>query len=322
MHGAAVPLAERSNQHTDADAFLISDMIDLALFRSLLTENLRSKPMVLFFHENQLSYPWSEQDQDIQLKRDRHYAWMNFSSALVADRVWWNSDYHKSSFVRALPEFLSAFPDHRLLDRVKIIDQKSIVKYIGIDFPDTPIEKPEKITKPKTILWNHRWEYDKGPDDFFSTLISLKEKGIDFNLIVCGEQYSKYPKVFDHAKEQLKDEIIHFGYVDSREEYYSLLKRADLLPVTGIQDFFGISIAEAAWFGAKPILPLRLSYPEIFSPVATFYQEKSELKTLLTKELSTETEATPLNTVRESLNRFHWKEIAENYDVEFEGLMN
>lgn len=315
MHGGAVKLAEKCSAHSNTDVFLVSDMIDLALFKSLLPMALREKPIVLYFHENQLTYPWSDTDQDISLKRDRHYGWINFSSALVADHVWWNSDYHKSSFLSALPEFLKAFPDHRLLDKVESIVQKSKVMYIGLDLPcDTYSENPLSTKGDKVILWNHRWEYDKGPDQFFSTLFELKEEGYSFKLIVCGEKFNSYPAIFDKAEDVLADEIIHFGFVNGREDYQNLLKSAHILPVCSLQDFFGISIAEAAWFGVKPILPRRLTYEELFSATASFYGKPKELKNIIISELNKAPEGRELTLIRKNIDQLHWSKIARKYD--------
>ncbi len=42
------------------------------------------------------------------------------------------------------------------------------------------------------------------------------------------------------------------------------MQAADILPVTSIHEFFGISVMEAIYCGCYPILPRRLTYPELF----------------------------------------------------------
>jgi glycosyltransferase involved in cell wall biosynthesis len=126
--------------------------------------------------------------------------------------------------------------------------------------PVLTLEK-ERVEQP-ILIWNHRWEYDKNPEAFFEALKQLKEEGISFQLIVCGEKTKKYPRVFDQLKEVFADELIHFGYAASRKEYLELLRRATVLPVTSNQDFFGGSVVEGIAAGCIPVLPQRLAYPE------------------------------------------------------------
>lgn len=40
-------------------------MMDLALFKSLISEKYNDTPIALYFHENQLCYPWSDDYVDI-----------------------------------------------------------------------------------------------------------------------------------------------------------------------------------------------------------------------------------------------------------------
>ena len=40
------------------------------------------------------------------------------------------------------------------------------------------------------ILWNHRWEYDKNPEDFFKCLKEIQSKNIDFQLVILGVYFA------------------------------------------------------------------------------------------------------------------------------------
>ena len=59
-------------------------MLNLPVFKSLIKSNVK---IVLYFHENQITYPWSDNDPDIKLKRDQHYGFINYTSALIADEI-------------------------------------------------------------------------------------------------------------------------------------------------------------------------------------------------------------------------------------------
>lgn len=45
------------------------------------------------------------------------------------------------------------------------------------------------------IVWNHRWEHDKNPEDFFSVLFELHTSHVSFSLSVLGESYGEVPEV-------------------------------------------------------------------------------------------------------------------------------
>ena len=64
--------------------------------------SLAGVPVVLYLHENQLTYPLPE-----GVERDYTYAYINYLSALTADRVVFNSQHHYAEFMEALPVLLS-----------------------------------------------------------------------------------------------------------------------------------------------------------------------------------------------------------------------
>ena len=60
----------------------------------------------MYFHENQITYPWSPHDKDKQFKRDLHYHFINYSSSLVSDFNYFNSNYHFISYINGLKSIL------------------------------------------------------------------------------------------------------------------------------------------------------------------------------------------------------------------------
>jgi len=57
---------------------------------------------------------------------------------------------------------------------------------------------------------------------------------------------------------------VHFGYAENYEEYCMLLHQADIVVSTAVHEFYGIAVIEAVRAGCRPLLPKRLSYPELF----------------------------------------------------------
>ena len=307
MHGGAVTLArEFMNMNWKPDLILSSDMLDLTTFISLTKNLTHNIPISIYFHENQLSYPWSPKDRDFKNKRNHHYGFINYASALAADKIFFNSKFHMDSFLNELLPFLKNFPDHNELETVYKIRSKSKVLYLGMDLGKFDGYNIKKEKHP-IILWNHRWEYDKNPELFFFVLEKIKKKGYQFKLAILGETFSQSPKIFEKAKNTFINEIMHWGYIKSFKSYAEILLKADIIPVTSKQDFFGVSIMEAIYCNNWPILPKRLSYPELLPKnnfKDNFYKTKNELEKKIIWAINN------YNT----LNNKNFKSIAKKFD--------
>ena len=122
MHGGAVTLARQFEElKWKPDLILASGMLDLSNFLSLSRELSYNIPTAIYFHENQLSYPWNPQDRDIKKNRDSHYGFINYVSSLVSDKVLFNSKYQMDSYFEALKKLLNNFPDNRETATIKDI---------------------------------------------------------------------------------------------------------------------------------------------------------------------------------------------------------
>ena len=316
MHGAAVTFGYQLKKlDWKPDLILASDMVDLSVLLALIRDILPHVKVVSYFHENQLNYPWSPTDQDVKLNRDNHYAFINFTSALVADTVLFNSQYHKEAFLKELPNFLKSFPDYPELWTVDNIRNKSQVLSLGLDLSSFDAFEHQVKQKTPLILWNHRWEYDKNPNLFFQTLFELSAKGYDFKLAVLGEHYRKCPVIFSEAKSKLKKHLVQWGYVDSFAEYAYWLFQADVLPVTSNHDFFGASVVQAIYCGCFPLLPNRLAYPEhipahlhqtcLYESNESFSQKLQQM--IINKPLENQT-------FKSYVQKYDWKKLINEYD--------
>ncbi len=275
MQASAISLAEQIKNEKEPDHIIISDMCNAALLRSLLPKTWTRVKTHLYFHENQITFPWNSSDQDVKKRRENHYGFINYTSALAVDSVFFNSHFHKSSFIEALPDFLSQFPDHKNLESIQTIKDKSYVWHIGI-YSIPPI-KDKRYNETPTILWNHRWEEDKNVKGFVKALHRIKDKNLDFKLIITGKSGRNYPEEFDQLKEEFKDHISYIGYAESKSEYHELVSQTHIIPVTSEQEFFGISLLEAVSAVVYPLMPKRLVYPEHFSDEELFYDSEDEL---------------------------------------------
>lgn len=325
MYGGAVTLAKQFNALAEIpDVLLVSDMLDLTTFLALTRQKSAQLPVYLYFHENQITYPWSPTDADIPLQRNNQYGFVNYTSALAADKVFFNSDYHKNSFLGALQTFLRQFPDRREMLNVDLITQKSEVLYLGMDLTKFDDFKKVKSNECPILLWNHRWEYDKNPESFFHALYKLKQEGIQFKVIVTGENYKSSPPIFAEAKEKLSTEIIHFGYAESFAAYAQLLRKADILPVTNNQDFFGGSVVEAIYCECFPLLPKRLAYPEHIPTElhnVHFYESEEEFYLKLKKAILEFKNKEEFD-FQGFVSHYDWSEMIKIYDKKLKVTRN
>lgn len=324
MYGGAVTLARQFLENNfQPDLILATSMLDLSTFLGLSRDKSAGIPVAVYFHENQLNYPWSATDQDVQGRQDRHYSFTNFTSALAANRVFFNSQYHRDAFLGALPNFLKAFPDHRELGAVERLAAKSSVLPLGVDLSAFDQYETTSHNKTPVIVWNHRWEFDKNPNDFFKVLFLLKEEGVDFQVVILGEKYRNSPSIFEEAREKLSDRIIHFGYADSFEEYAKWLWRSDIALTTSNQDFFGGSVVEAIYCECYPILPKRLAYTEHIAAKhhsTCLYSNEQECLRLLKERLAVN--IFPTKMFSKHVARYDWSVMKGQYDHQFQLMLN
>jgi glycosyltransferase involved in cell wall biosynthesis len=328
MHGGAVTLArEFLAADLRPDCILATDMLDLTTFLALTRARTAHIPAALYFHENQLSYPWSAADRDVTRGRDVHYGFINYASALVADAVFFNSAYHREAFFDALPRLLRHFPDYHELEGVEALRGRSSVLPLGMDLRRFDLYRPangKESGSPPLILWNHRWEYDKNPADFFAALDALAERGLDFRVTILGESFRREPGEFVAAAQRLGDRILHMGFAADFADYARWLWRADLLPVTSHQDFFGASVVEAIYCGCWPLLPRRLSYPELLPPhyhADCLYDDLADLVARLAAAMTGTARRPDLAGLQAHVAQFDWQRLAPLYDTRLAALV-
>lgn len=92
------------------------------------------------------------------------------------------------------------------------------------------------------------------------------EAGLDFTVALCGENFRQKPQEFEEAITRLGNRVIYAGHADD-ETYRQMLWAATVTVSTAHHEFFGISILEAIYGHTFPILPHRLSYPELIPEV-------------------------------------------------------
>jgi glycosyltransferase involved in cell wall biosynthesis len=279
MRGAALWFADKIKNDAAVpgdrwDLLLCTGLMDIASLKSLLGP---SCPRVLLYcHETQLAYPSPRQTD-----ADLHFAFTDLTNILAADRTLFNSQSHLTRYLESLPGFLRRFPEYRPMWAPAAVRDCSSVCYPGI----APVHyKEAQRADPPLIIWNHRWEFDKNPYAFFAALTKLAADGREFQVALLGENYQTVPDEFTRAREELGPRIVRYGYEPSRTRYNRWLALGSVVVSTAIQENFGISVMEAIAAGCHPVLPNRLSYPELIPEQFhgdVLYEDEHELVQLL-----------------------------------------
>ena len=273
MRGAHLSLAAKIEERRGRfDRLLTTDMLSLAELGGIMPW-LAAVPSIVYFHENQLSYPVPKGEAT-----DVHFGFTNISTALAADRLVFNSRFHLEEFVGGVDPFLRARPDRRPRRLEERLRSKSAVVCPGVDSEELiRFRVARRRGKPFTILWNHRWEFDKCPEVFFRVLGRLAAAGLDFKVHLLGENFQVKPKPFLEAKELLGERIATFGFLPAREEYVRALWNSDVVVSPAVPEFYVFAGMEAACCGCRPLLPRRLAYPELYGEEC-LYDGEEELE--------------------------------------------
>jgi glycosyltransferase involved in cell wall biosynthesis len=229
------------------------------------------------------------------------------------------------AFLTALPDFIRIMPDFRPKWVIRAIADRCAVAYPGCHFPDAPADIKQPSQSPPLIIWNHRWEHDKNPEAFFKALLQMHLQGIDFQVALLGEDYAQMPEVFKSASRQLGRRLVQYGRVASRRAYYEWLERGSVVVSTAKQENFGIAVVEAIYHGCLPLLPKKLSYPEIlpekFHPdflYSTQDELERKLSALLTEGDRHQMKRLALST---AMQKYSWEKMIDLYDEELSNLV-
>jgi glycosyltransferase involved in cell wall biosynthesis len=317
MRGAALHFARTMPPPQEFDGVITTDLMSLSDLKMLTGSRL--PPALVYFHENQITYPLAQGET-----RDVQFGFTDITTALAADRILFNSHTHFNEFFTALPGFLKMMPEFHPLWVIDAIREKTGILHPGCRFTPGAPALIEPDTEPPLIIWNHRWEFDKNPVDFFTALATALARGHDFRLALLGENFQKVPKPFIMAKEQLGDRIVCYGFEKSRHAYRQWLRRGALVISTAHQENFGISMVEAIRHGCLPLLPARLAYPEILPPAfhdQFLYQDQRDLEEklvgLLADYQAFRAHRKPLAAAMEA---YAWEHMAPRYDQELADL--
>jgi glycosyltransferase involved in cell wall biosynthesis len=250
---------ERALLERRYDLLVTTSMTDLSTLRGLVPALVRL-PTLVYCHENQFAYPAVRQ-QPVRVES----MMVNLYTLLAADQVLFNSGWNRDSCLDGIQGLLAKMPDAVPPGVVAHIAAKSRVLPVPLEADWFTAEAGTVCNQPLTIVWNHRWEYDKGPERLFAALGQLHQAGMDFRVHVIGQQFRRQPAEFAAMQTRFGGYIGSWGMVQEMADYRRLLQQSDIVLSTALHEFQGLAVQEAVASGCIPLVPDRLSYPEFFT---------------------------------------------------------
>ncbi len=260
MGGNALNLKAQYDQQLKAnyDVLIATSMTDLSTLLGIYP-GLAKLPKHLYFHENQFAYPKNYKQKgllEIQMR--------SIYAALAADHLWFNSEYNRSSFLTGVKQFCKYMPDGIPADLAQSLASKSSILPVPITDDCQPLNDKKASQKSIEVVWNHRWEHDKGPETLLELMrLCLNKRHIKFHII--GQQFRNQPTAMQQIIDDHQSQCLTMGYIKSRVQYIKTLQQADVVLSTAHHEFQGIAMLEAVACGCIPIAPNRLVYPELYA---------------------------------------------------------
>ena len=259
-------LNEKDLLNQDYDLLIATSMVDLSSLRGFIPR-IAQLPTLLYFHENQFVYPLGSKQRSNNVEPQL----VPLYSALCADAIVFNSTYNRSTFLQGAKELLKKLPDQLSPELLERIEKSEIIPVPLEEFSFEPVTTAmlENSKQILDVVWNHRWEYDKGPKLLLSLAQAILTQRLPIRLHVVGQQFRSSPAEFKKIAALLKQHAAalaidqgSFGFVENREGYISLLRRCDVVLSTAEHDFQGLAIQEACTLRCTPLVPDALVYPE------------------------------------------------------------
>ncbi len=247
------------------DAIVATSMVDLATLKGLVPA-LAVVPTLVYFHENQFSYPVNHVAG--APVRSIEPQIVTLYSALSAEQVVFNSSHNKITFLSGVAALLKKLPDEVPNNVIAVLEKKSMVIPVPLEASCFEWGGEKAKARPLTLLWNHRWEYDKGPERLFAVVQKLVKQAPEMPLCfhIVGQQFRQEPAVFADLKALLTKAgwFGEWGFLPT-PMYQAVLVQSDIVLSTALHDFQGLAVLDAVAAGCTPLLPRRVAYPDFFA---------------------------------------------------------
>jgi len=257
------------------DFLLCTSMTDLSALRGFIPQ-LGRLPTIVYCHENQFAYPENPFTSVVNAVEPQM---LSLYTALCADRLVFNSAWNRDSFLQGATALLRKLPDE-VPDGLPERLAQGIVLPVPLDASLWQARPAPSQPEVLTLVWNHRWEFDKGPALLLAIVEALIQRRVRFRLHLLGQRFRQAPPEFDTLQARLAHWHAetgicpgHTGHVAEQAVYRQLLASSDVVLSTALHDFQGLALQEASALGCAALAPARLVYPEYLAPPQLYQGE-------------------------------------------------
>jgi glycosyltransferase involved in cell wall biosynthesis len=298
------------------DAIVATSLLDVAAFLAFTRRRFAGTPVLVYFHENQMTYP--------RLRGTTFNSWfgqVNYHAALAADRVAFNSAFHRDDFLAALRTLVRQPNNWLTHEGIEAVERRSTVLPVGVELGWLDAHRPALPDGgPPVVLWNHRWEFDKAPETFCRAIRQLAAEGLPFRLALAGDPGPNPDPGLSALAVALGDQVIQAGRVADPARYAELLWRSDVVVSTTRHEFFGVATVEALYCGCFPVAPNRYNYPALVPATLhdrCLWETEADLVAKL-REAIAGASGEDTAALRASAQRFDWPAVIGEWDAALE----
>jgi glycosyltransferase involved in cell wall biosynthesis len=267
------------------DLILATSMTDLSALVGMRPELANSRRL-LYFHENQFAYPTAGDPNHLVERQIT-----SLYSSLSADQLIFNSAFNRSSFLSGVEQLLARLPDQVPAGIVEKLRQRSTLMPVPLygdcfeiaQQPSTRATNPLLTTNSRlAVVWNHRWEYDKGVDALQVLVAAMLASSLDFEFHLIGQSFRSVPPAMQQVRTMLEEagKLGVCGFIPARADYLALLARSHVVLSTAIHEFQGLAVLEAIAAGCLPVVPNALAYQD-FIPACWRYEDSPQAVLML-----------------------------------------
>lgn len=196
--------------------------------------------------------------------------------AAVCDGVFVGTEFHRQDFLQ------KRFPVGSAEHTLSLPEAAAKVHVTGNPFDTADVlSAVRRILPPnqrlKVIIFPHRWDREKRPDVFMDMMDKLWERRQDFEVIITTSRptfHSNDPALIDQLARSKFYHRVLAGL--TKEQYYGCLNQARVFVSTAEEENFGYCVVEAATLGCSPVVPNRLSHPEVLNQDPRFLYDTSD----------------------------------------------
>lgn len=246
----------RAKKIKSGDTFLITDIEfwGVEAIRMLAQQNQISIKIFGFLHAASYTI------EDAFAAAAPYQKYTELGWLAMCEGIFVGSEYHRSAVIdRRIKPYAHA-SEQSLANRLIVTGNPL---FLEAYFPNPGSGYP---LREKKLVITNRFDYEKRPNESLQFAYLLKKRNPDLKVVITTSRptfRSNQQWLCDMAIEMEKDGILEIKSGLTKTEYHYELKSSMVMLSNSIEENFGYCIVEAMVFGCNPLVPNKLSHPEL-----------------------------------------------------------